>query len=97
MFFHGTSTAVLSDGSFLLLPPSVTGVISEEGRKINTDKVFFTKDIGSARIYAGRACGKFGGNPIIFRVIPMSEIISLNQSPGTSVFMADWAFIEESL
>ena len=34
---------------------SLTGRLSEEGRKKNLDRVFFTSSIGSARIYAGRA------------------------------------------
>jgi len=37
------------------LPPANTGNISEKGRKKNLDKVFFTKDLKSAKIYADRA------------------------------------------
>jgi len=34
MYFHGSTDAVLKDGEYVLLPPSVTGVIQEEDRKI---------------------------------------------------------------
>lgn len=34
MYLHGSTDAVLKDGEYVLLPPSVTGVIQEEGRKI---------------------------------------------------------------
>ena len=93
-FYHGTSTAVGID--YRLLPPAVTGVIEEVGRKKNLDKVFFTSDLGSARIYAGRAVSKFGGRAVIYRVIPMGEVECLHDSPGTSVYFAPGAFVEKA-
>lgn len=95
MYFHGSTDAVLKDGEYVLLPPSVTGIIQEEGRKKNLNKVFFTADYGLAKIYAGRACRRFGGNPVIYRVIPMGKIEIIDERPGASVYMADWAFIEK--
>ena len=94
MYYHGSSSVVLTDGTFKLLPPCVTGVLSEKGRKTHLDKVFFTKDLGSARIYAGSARQIFGDRPVLFRVIPMGRVECLNDSPGTSVYMTDWAFVE---
>lgn len=92
MYFHGTSDNL--NITFKLLPPIITNKLSEKGRNKNLNKVFFTKDINSAKIYSHKAVKQFGGNPIIFRVIPMSEIITINNNPGTSVFCADWAFLE---
>ena len=60
IYYHGTSTE--ADISYKLLPPSVTGVIQEAGRKKNLDAVFFTTDYGSAGIYAGRAVNRLGGS-----------------------------------
>jgi hypothetical protein len=93
IYYHGTSTALNLD--YKLLPPSETGVIQEKGRKKNLNKIFFTKDIGSANIYAGRAVQRFGGEPIIYRVIPMGEITKVQGLPGTTVYMSDGAFMEE--
>ena len=93
MFYHGTSTAVGID--YRLLPPALTGVIEEVGRKKNLDKVFFTADEGSARVYAGRAVQRFGGRAVIYRVIPMGEVECLHSQPGTSVYAAPGAFVEK--
>lgn len=93
-FYHGTSTAV--DIGDRLLPPNMTGNLIELGRKKNLDKVFFTKDIGSARIYARKAVKLHGGEVVIYRVYPVGDITTLNDSEGTTVFAADWAYVEKS-
>jgi hypothetical protein len=94
MFYHGTSV-LLSVGD-TLRSPACTGVIQEAGRKKNLDKVFFTKDLGSAKIYAGRAGNAFGSNErYVYRVEPVGSMDCLNNNPGTSVFMADSAIIIE--
>ena len=91
-YYHGSSTeAKITDR---LLPPNMTGVLSELGRKKNLDKVFFTADIGSARIYAGRAVNKLGGNPVIYEVSPVGRIETLNDTQGTTVYYADWAYVK---
>lgn len=92
MFYHGTSTNCGID--FKLMPPDETGKIQEIGRKKNLNKVFFTKDLSSAKIYAGRSVSVFGGKQVIYRVIPMGEIEVLNDNKGTSVYSSDWAFVE---
>jgi hypothetical protein len=79
----------------MLLPPTETGVIQESGRKKNLNKVFFTTDIRSAKIYAGRSVSRFGGKPVIYRVIPMSKTEVINELHGSSVYCCDWGFIEE--
>lgn len=92
-YYHGTTDIL--DIKDKLLPPKETEKVQEKGRKKNLDKVFFTKDLGSARIYAGRAANRFGGNPIIFVVEPEGEIEELNTSTGTTVFMSPSARIVE--
>lgn len=94
-YYHGTSSMLAKEIGHKLLPPQETNRIQEFGRKKNLDKVFFTKDIGSAKIYAQRACNTFGGEPVLFRVIPMGRIECLNDVKGTTVCMSDWAFAEK--
>jgi hypothetical protein len=93
IYYHGTSSAC--GITYKLMPPVESKFLQEEGRKKNLDKVFFTADLKSAQIYAGRACNRFGGNPVIFRVIPMSKIVCLNSTLGSSVYYCSWAFVEK--
>jgi hypothetical protein len=97
MFYHGTSTILGLEPGMTLLPPDQTEKISEKGRKKNLDKVFFTKDIGSAKIYAGRAVNQFGGKPTIFSIEPVGEIELINPTPGSTVFMSPSAKITNRL
>ena len=90
-FYHGTTQDLKAGDE--ILPPSITANVSEKGRKKNLDKVFFTKDIGSAKIYAGRAKHSLGGSPVIYEIEPMGEIEWLNQKQGTSVGMSSKARI----
>lgn len=92
IYYHGTSSQL--ELGIRLLPPDVTGKIQEVGRKKNLNMVFFTTDAGSARTYAGRACAKFGGSPVVYRVIPMAPVECLNSTPGSTVYFCEWAFIE---
>ena len=92
MYYHGSSTACGID--YMLIPPEDSGFLQEEGRKKNLDKVFFTTDLGSARIYAGRAVNRFGGSPVIYRVIPMGQVTCLTDVVGSSVYYSQWAFVE---
>lgn len=88
VFYHGTSD-LFGIGDYIL-PPSQTGKLQEKGRKKNLDKIFVTKDVGSAKIYAGRAVQQFGGNPIIYKVEP-ENITVMHEMLGTSVYLADKA------
>lgn len=91
-FYHGTSRRF--DIGSVILSPVVHGLpIQEQGREKNLDKVFFTADLGSARIYAGRAVNSIGGEKIVYTVEPVGHVESLNTSPGTSVYMAPSAVI----
>lgn len=91
MYYHGTSSALgITDR---LLPPDNSGKLSEAGRRRNLDKVFVTKDIGSAEIYARKAVKRFGGKPVILTVDPEGDIVTLQSAPGTTVFMACGALV----
>lgn len=88
IWYHGSST--IDKYETKLLPPNVTGVKQELSRKKNLDKVFFTPDLGTAKIYAGRSYNVNGGTKRIFRVYPMGDIEKLNEL----TYFCDWAFIE---
>lgn len=99
-FYHGTSSVVYDkikkeadERGLFIMPPSFTSTISEKGRKKNLDKVFFTKDYGSALIYAGRAKNALGGSPVVFCVQVDEEPIVINNTPGTTVYAASKAKI----
>ncbi|AGG58311.1 hypothetical protein VPDG_00150 [Vibrio phage henriette 12B8] len=92
MFYHGTTTA--ANIGHKLLPPNTTNVIGEKGRKKNLDRVFFTKDIGLARIYAGRAVRSYGGDPVLLRVVSPADVVCMNETKGASVYHASGAFCE---
>jgi hypothetical protein len=92
-FYHGTSSILGLEPGMVLLPPNETEKISEKGRKKNLDRVFFTQDVGSAKIYAGRAVQRFGGKPTIFKIEPEGNVEQLNATPGTTVFMSPKAKI----
>src|SRR5690606_17340554 len=62
--------------------------------KKNLDKVFFTLDPNSAKIYAGRARHSFGkGTAIVYQVVPDEPVEWLNTTKGTTVVMAPSATI----
>lgn len=90
ILFHGTS---LDKDIDMILPPDQTNVISEVGRKKNLDRVFFTKDYKSANIYAQRAARSLGGTPKIFKVIPLGDVVTLNEKNGTTVFHSKSAVV----
>jgi conserved hypothetical protein len=92
IYYHGTTDA--NGINFILLPPVVTDSLSEKGRKKNLDRVFYTHDLGLARIYAGRAARSIGGNPIILRVVTPVDAICMNDADGASVYHCSWAFCE---
>lgn len=93
MFYHGTSSNC--NISNMLIPPVDSKFLSEEGRNKNLDKVFFTKDKGLAKVYAGRTCNRVGGSKKLYRVIPMGDVVVLSDKLGASVYYCDWAFVEE--
>lgn len=92
IYYHGTTDA--NGINFILLPPVATETISEKGRKKNLDRVFYTHDLGLAKIYAGRAARSIGGNPIILRVVTPVDAVCMNDTDGASVYHCSWAFCE---
>ncbi len=92
VFYHGSCTAASIDA--MLLPPKVSNTLSERGRNKNLDRVFFTEDLGLAKIYAGRAAKSIGGEPVLFRVVNPVNSVCMNDDKGASVYHADWAFAE---
>lgn len=89
-YYHGTSNNSITDK---ILPPSVTGCISEVGRKKNLNKVFFTTSYKSAMIYAKRAANTYGGIPRVLSVNPVGEVVCLNANKGTEVYYSDYCLI----
>ena len=71
MFYHGTTNKF--GIKECLLSPSETHNLREEWRKKLADKVFFTSSLMSARMYAKKACAKYGGEPIVYGVLPVGE------------------------
>ena len=93
-FYHGSSS--LAGIGNVLLSPESSGVISEKGRLKNLDRVFFTKDLGLAKIYAGRACRSYGGgDPVVYRVVCPVDLVCLNDTKGATVYHAAGAFVEK--
>ena len=92
-FYHGSCS--LANISTKLLPPSMTDVLSEKGRNKNLDSVFFTADIGLAKIYAGRAARSIGGIPKLYRVVQPVDVVCLSDTTGATVYHANYAFVEE--
>lgn len=93
VYYHGSSSNAGIQN--MLCPPDATGVLSEVGRKKNLGRVFFTEDIGLARIYAGRAARSYGGEPRLYRVIAPVDVVCLNDTKGATVYHAAWTFCEE--
>ncbi|AGJ71639.1 hypothetical protein Lw1_gp233 [Escherichia phage Lw1] len=93
VYYHGSCTAAGIES--MLLPPCASETLSEKGRKKNLDRVFFTADIGLARIYAGRAARSIGGDPVLYRVVCPVDAVCMNDDKGASVYHAAWAFCEE--
>lgn len=68
-FYHGTSTSLEIDN--LILPSIQTGILREDWRQKNLNKVYFTNSVISAKRYAKKACEKYGGDPIVYVVKPL--------------------------
>lgn len=96
IFYHGTSTCCLRGERQVLLPPCLTGFVTEAERRKNLDRVFFTLDYGYAQVYAGRTCAIIGGEPVVVRVIVFDsdDVVCLSDRPGATVFHAPMAFFE---
>ena len=90
-FYHGTSTAL--NIKEYIFPPIYTQIKREEWRAKHIDKVFTTTSLLSAQNYAKKACNKYGGKPVIYRVKPMGNL--WNRINGE--FLSDKARIIEEI
>ena len=77
IFYHGTSSKIKINK--FLLPPSVTNNLRENRIK-NIDVVFLTKSIVSAEKYAKKACLKYKGKPIVYRVLPIGYYYEIHNA-----------------
>ena len=73
-YYHGTSD--IFNIYFRIYPPEVTGVIREDIRVGNRNVVYITSSYDLAYKYALKAVNKFGGNPIVYEVIPNFETLA---------------------
>ena len=92
VFYHGSCTKAGIE--FMILPPVDSNTISEKGRNKNLDRVFFTEDLGLAKVYAGRASKSIGGDPVLYRVVMPVDAVCMNDTKGATVWHAKWAFVE---
>ena len=88
-FYHGTSSVIGLKPGEKLLPPVQTNNKREDWRKKTIDKVFFTPSTISAKMYAKKACRKYGGHPIVFEVKPIGCV----WNPNVNEYVADSALI----
>jgi len=93
VFYHGSSSNAGID--CMLLPPTDTDTLSEVGRNKNLDRIFFTSDIGLAKIYAGRAARSLGGKPVLYRVVCPVDVVCMDSRKGASVYHAAYSFAEK--
>lgn len=86
-YYHGTSSAVQIRG--VIFPPSVTNNQREDFRTKHTDQVFLTDSIVSARKYAKSSCQKYGGNPVVYTVVPIGN----KWKRKDTEYLADYALV----
>lgn len=86
-FYHGTTDKFPIKN--VILPAVITGVKREEWRTKYIDKVFFSSSLGSALMYAKKACTKYGGNPIVYVVRPKGKYFNTINSE----YIADRAYV----
>lgn len=75
-YYHGTSDIFNLDT--YLLPAQCTHVLREEWRKKDLNVVFMTTSYKSAYMYAKKAANKFGGAPVVYRVVPIGNVYQRN-------------------
>lgn len=88
IYYHGT-TNIFNIGDKILKPSIDTGILREDWRKKNLDKVYFTTSLLSAERFAYKASQKYGGCGIVYIVKPIGDVVNLN----TNEYIADKAII----
>ena len=86
VYFHGTSDIFRITE---IRPALETGTLREDWRKNLHECVFLTDSINSAYRYAVKACEKYGGNPVVYEVEPVGDVIYRH----THEYLADAAVI----
>lgn len=95
-YYHGTST-VLNIKE--ILPPYLSGIKREGFRSYNDNLIYITSSFGSARRYAIKATLKFGGVPVVYKVIPDDSITyrTNNEYTAKSADIVDTYIIEREI
>ena len=75
IYYHGTSNIFEIQE---ILPASETRNLRESFRKNKTNVVFITDSYISAYQYAKKASNQYGGDPIVYQVLPDEYIIPLH-------------------
>ena len=88
IFYHGT-TDIFDIKDNILKSPIDTGILREEWREKNLNKVYFTDSLLSAEQFAYKASQKYGGNSIVYKIKPIGEYNNIN----TNEYIADRAKI----
>ena len=70
-YYHGTSSSL--DVRSYLLPSIDTDILREDFRSKLRDVVFVTSSVVSAEKYAKKEVEKFGGEPVVMSVLPISS------------------------
>ena len=87
-YYHGTTDNFnIKDG--ILKPSTETGILREDWRKKNLDKVYLTISLLSAEKFAYKACQKYGGCGVIYEVEPLDDICN----PNTNEYITNSAKI----
>ncbi|MCD7996496.1 MAG: hypothetical protein LUH21_04600 [Clostridiales bacterium] len=88
-FYHGTSSAL--DIGNKILPPCDTGVLRENFRKEQMNRVFCTRSLLAAYKYARKAAMKYGGSPVIYLVSPDEG--SLYYNKGAEEYSSNFCMV----
>lgn len=88
--YHGTVMEHVPESTVDLLAPIDTGVFREDFRTKHQNVVFATNSLKSAWSYAYKAKNKFGGSPVVYRVIMDPHSI---QKISQTEFIANYATI----
>lgn len=92
MYYHGTTDKFKMEDN-IICPSTESGILREDFRKSLLDVVFSTKSYVSARMYANKASEYFGGNPIVYQVMPVGVIEDIHNGE----IISDYAVIEKTL
>lgn len=93
MYYHGTTDKFKIEDN-IICPSTESGIHREDFRKTLLDVVFSTKSSVSAKMYANKAAKQFGGNPVVYQVMPVGVIV---EDIHNGEIISDYAVIEKTL